>query len=885
MLKIEKMVKKKNLKRNKKGTKNSRKVKKHKFYERILLVLFTIFIVVSVLAVSNIIPQNKINNAITGFLTKTVSLNKASYNGSEMLKGTVSLKMDQQDIIPGNATMTFSILTDASKCPTKYVCPGGLMVDWHIINATTGECEIKEPDPEGACCLKNVTKCGQIILNKDFSGGLDSWIGIPTSSGGIRTESFTDYDYEGNPISLDVAVEDSSSATRNTNYSLKQALGTRKISVGSLYRVGLQTKTVLSEWYCNNVTNKCQNYSTVCPSVCSNGACTSRVMAGYQPPAVISPQSSLITGGAIFIGGITVGSITGYAIDPPACSDSDGGNITTIKGTCSENGTQKGNDSCIQQSSLAARGYFKYKVAWQNIRDAPCSFEIVVKGESSGVPRSLHYFYQLDPICNHGPENNSEQYIEMSIGESSEGSPMNWDIQAIDIYSNWTSSNQFGSGSVNDNITDIYLISSAKVSGDYSYGQKVWLDYIKIEKPDYAEPSNNCTVLNKTCCLEGTGLDSYLGRQLNCSTGYECWGKCTDSVSMKLSSFISKSGSSSKYNRTSGDECQAIVDGQIIGLKDPCYTPDGVGRGYTACLVTNSGTCLNWDNTYRVNFSTNGINLKAPNKNGSYVLKWRFDYKPVMGLDYCPDPEDPEKEIPCLIFEEITGFTVGSVSNCTENWVDVSNWSTCENGFQWMTRRDQSQCPQNGPSYLINVTQSCGTGTTCAPNSYQCSGSIYQQCSADGLTWNTLNDCSTQGQSCDAAQGGCYTPCTPNCFNAKCNDPDGCGGICSNNCGTGPKFPWIIIVIAAGIIIVIVVILLLVLKKKKPQVDYSQTSSMGQGFGGQPVQNANPQYPEVVSYIRDAVAAGAGKPDIKMKLQEAGWPDDAIEQSFRDCGM
>jgi hypothetical protein len=48
---------------------------------------------------------------------------------------------------------------------------------------------------------------------------------------------------------------------------------------------------------------------------------------------------------------------------------------------------------------------------------------------------------------------------------------------------------------------------------------------------------------------------------------------------------------------------------------------------------------------------------------------------------------------------------------------------------------------------------------------------------------------------------------------------------------------------------------------------------------GKPISSN--QYPELVSYIKDAMNAGASKQDIITKLQEAGWPRDAINAAFK----
>ena len=40
-------------------------------------------------------------------------------------------------------------------------------------------------------------------------------------------------------------------------------------------------------------------------------------------------------------------------------------------------------------------------------------------------------------------------------------------------------------------------------------------------------------------------------------------------------------------------------------------------------------------------------------------------------------------------------------------------------------------------------------------------------------------------------------------------------------------------------------------------------------------------YPELSSYIKDALAAGMNPSEIRLKLQEAGWPKNIIDSIFK----
>ena len=40
-------------------------------------------------------------------------------------------------------------------------------------------------------------------------------------------------------------------------------------------------------------------------------------------------------------------------------------------------------------------------------------------------------------------------------------------------------------------------------------------------------------------------------------------------------------------------------------------------------------------------------------------------------------------------------------------------------------------------------------------------------------------------------------------------------------------------------------------------------------------------YPELTSYIKDALSTGGTRAEILAKLQEAGWPREAINTAFK----
>ena len=613
------------------------------------------------------------------------------------------------------------------------------------------------------------------------------------------------------------------------------------------------------------------------------------------------------SGGGGTGGGTAMTAVTEYFCQNNACRAQTyqcPSNQTCVEGKCIVSQVSQGGEAAgaasLQIDAL------RWSVAWQQQKgyggDYPCAFEVVVKGinATGTLNKKLHYYYKLNNYCSHDANNATEKYIDMIVPGESTYDPyvvesMIWDVKAKDLYANWitktTAQTDAWIGYDDDTIVGIQLVSHARTSSSDIYGQKVWFDYFIMAKPGWDE-IKNCTALGKKCCLEGTGTGDYFGDQLDCENNYECWSSCSDSKSMNLMKFIQRSDAPSKYNKTDG-LCQAMINGTILKLTDYCDSLYA-GNGYSACSAT-TGTCSNWanPNTYNIELGpgANFVDLKTPTQNGTYSLVWRYSYLP---LDYNGvDPMDcglnMDESCRIIIFEKSSPFTVGSGTqgNCTPNWVIV-NTSSCISNTQTVVKEDLSRCPQNAPDYRQMIAQACTSTSGCTPNDYQCSDTVYQQCSPDGASWITILDCSSEGKACDVSQQGCYNVCEPYCEGVSCNGDDGCGGICSNNCSTekplfGQWYFWVIVV--AGLVVVFIILALKVFKKKGKS-DEKDLSAEQEFAGGNPeAQFSNPDNAEIISYIKDAMGSGASKQDVKAKLLEAGWPEDSINEAFKETGF
>ncbi len=958
--------------------------------ERIIILLFLIFTITSVIILLKGMPDSVFLTA-TSFATGGLTLDNNHYEGNNPLQGTFVFTLDPRDVLPANSTFIFSIMTNATKCSLKYSCSPktSSTVNWYAINATTGTCNLIEPDPEGECCLKQGADCPQVILNKDFDDGTNKW----TANAGkaiINTETLRWTDENDERVVSVVMFQDGSKFSGGAfNFSLLQTFDARKIrmkeektpavptscldsdggNVSTVFGIcegkysdgtttnnpdTCKTNTLLKESYCED--KKCKDTYYACPSgrVCANGECVipgnpinscfdtdggirpnvkGRVFMNYSNKTNVTytdtcvldyenAQSSMtpenqnifqkiidlvrkITGMAdsnIVLPGNqqapTSHTVLEYFCQNPSTKDST--RMTCGSGICT-NGACPVIEYVEFENAKAALNDVKinWSVAWQQIEDVsePCAFEVIV---SSNTSRSLHYYYPLAKgitdmyECSGLPNgDNNNKYIRMSLGGSDPYEEIKiWDkVNNIYLITDWKS--KF-TNTENDYINEVKVVSKKRTrvlnGATTVFGQKIFVEYVNIFKSDVA-PETNCTAAGKKCCLAGTGFGAYYGDQLNCSTDYECWGSCTDKSSLKLTQLFSKSVNGNIRNRTS-DKCQAWVDGIKVNgeeaLHDYC-SDQGVGKGYTLAYDIDGQPVA-----YTLNLSD--ISLDAPNQNGTYSLRIRYQYIPSPASYQCSDAEGNELSS-CLIFEKYSTFIVGSGSNggggggCTSNWVNTTNWGDCINNVQWRTEEDTQRCEGN---YIRNVSKPCGCAVIWGNCAWQlCQGTDQEKLCSD-TTCSTGTTNVTETRACCTEQ---WEPSEGDCINgAKTRtytDINSCGttfNIVNDEtipCTSGSNifkawWFWVIVVI---ILLGLFVFLLMTVLKKKPKTKVGKSESIRASSKSSESGGSSGENSEIVAYINEATASGLGKEDIKAKLTEAGWPDDVIEKSFLDAGM
>ena len=511
-----------------------------------------------------------------------------------------------------------------------------------------------------------------------------------------------------------------------------------------------------------------------------------------------------------------------------------------------------------------------------------CAFELVIK---SAQGRSLHYWYTVNasvPACQRPADTATDKYVQKVLPTEA-----NWSDESADLYADWVSKEW----PITDTLKEIWIVShGVYLSNAWSpNSQRVRWDDIKLTKTGWlGTPLNLCEARGQRCCAEGTGFGSYF-KNLECTEGKECWSNCADSRALTLVQFIQLSTTNNKKNMTSGlftyiKDPSEQTEEETNSIPPRCSDSECIlgydyGSGYTACLDTSEDaphSCEDWDNTYELPLD-DLTHFKTPKENGTYELVVKIQYKPKQGN--CGQILDPEtyqyKNIDtCLMYEVREPFTVGEVCEptwqctswtpypctdkqtrnctdvscglgtkteertcCSENW-QCSQWSDCVNGVRTRTCTDLNNC---STTYELNDTwqdPACAALPACTASDWSCTDWQPVICPKEGYQTRT---CDLIG-NCDTTTG--YIPeetreCTPE---------------------EKPSLGWLIYVLIGIIVVAAIIFALKFVMKKKP---------------------TKKAYPELTSYIRDALAAGATRAEIRAKLLEAGWPKNAIEKAIK----
>jgi hypothetical protein len=526
-----------------------------------------------------------------------------------------------------------------------------------------------------------------------------------------------------------------------------------------------------------------------------------------------------------------------------------------------------------------------------------CAFEFMV---NSSAGRRLHYYYPSTD-CTMPASTASEKYIKVNDLINVQSEDLFTEIAPVsrDLYSDWNAS--FGAANTTDTVTSIELISHGKkitILGESTiYGQTINWDDVELRKWASGGGSKSCndTINKKKCCMAGAGIGDYYGDQLECEEGYECWSNCTQSWEVKFSSFVSGSSTATKYNKkTNADVASSCVGSE--GCEDWSGCGDDCGKTcYGFCSDTSDTaeikSCKGWDNVYSYSLSKLSPKIAAIKTNGSYALNVALTYNsPACGQEY-------------TLFETSTPFTVGEGGEevCTPHWINCTNTTKCDETTSYSevnlrACEDENACGEPCPETICKIFGE--TGETCPTPTRACTLDDYTcdwkpaLCSKDGEQTGT---CELAAADCNATAVDAETPTlTRECTTAEISQyiDDNSDQFTRkamesklSSAGWDPKdseiknslddaYPsnpvspmlWVIIIV----ILAIAVVLILMIRKKK---------------GGKGPARGKSVPPELLSYIRDALAAGATKAEITSRLVEAGWPRDSVDAALRSMRL
>ncbi|MCX8194211.1 MAG: hypothetical protein N3G19_02500, partial [Candidatus Pacearchaeota archaeon] len=595
--------------------------------EKIVLVLFLVFVIIATVILFKV-PTSTQYVPTTGKALASVNLEKAEYNASERLKGTITLQMEQPDVLPKETKFEIFISTNVPECQLKYICPNGISIDWHSYDPATGTCNTINSDPESTCCFLMGSACIQVILNSKFNDidlGSPNWYALPfgTNPTAIGVEDFID------PVTSNVTLEkalfldttDIAYTIPNTTATAYQLLLNRQFAVKELresaeyiaieappglypfwikngtnvtYRAkmflwGQEASGASFSWeliqdgnvpigYLNSTTGQDIQFSAT-----AKGTATLKVTATSQGRTVTTFRSICVWLNDVIIECGYTSPIEVFSSDT---KDIDKGLILKFDSTAQEQKELK-KELYFQAPPTAQRGEMKWTLAYITttpiIQSTGCAFEVIVKGKNAtneSFVRTLHYWYKvptaISPYCNKPQDTPTDKYIDLSSQLPPQTKAKNF---SIDLYSNWTSA--FGAGSQNDIIYEIYLVSRGfwEQTTNLIHGQRVYFDNVELRKYSATpEPSLNCTARGKACCPKGSGLGNYLGDQLNCpEETHKCYDRCAPSLLpiRNFEGFKALSSTSTKFNRTT-EKCKVLVEGAgklvALGTSDPLST-------------------------------------------------------------------------------------------------------------------------------------------------------------------------------------------------------------------------------------------------------------------------------------------------------------------------
>ncbi len=277
-----------------------RKVKK---FDSKFLILVLVLILFLILLFFVFVSEKK----ISGRVISNISLNNNQFSGNSLMSGNLNIPFSQGDLIPASTEIKLKI--QKINCKDFYVCSDGNLIPWQTYNTETRTCINAENWARGPWEKCPANKLYEEYFCDEFEDGNGN--SLPCcNSGGLG-------DYYGN-LKCEGNVECWSSCATTTSITLQE---TASLST-------TPTKGNLTQGNFRNI----------------GGASISGTGTGY---GACSEES---------IRGVTGQTITGKGTSG-GCTDTDGGNDYSVKGTCTGIDFIPNTDYCQSDSSFNLNEY------------------------------------------------------------------------------------------------------------------------------------------------------------------------------------------------------------------------------------------------------------------------------------------------------------------------------------------------------------------------------------------------------------------------------------------------------------------------------------------------------------------------------------------------
>ncbi|MCL6500575.1 MAG: hypothetical protein K6T16_00890, partial [Candidatus Pacearchaeota archaeon] len=111
--------------------------------EKLIVMLFLVFVILAITVLFEgapyTIPEQEAGK-FTSAATIETDMPATGYLRNSRFNGSVSLTLQEGDLLPPNTEILFLISSNKTNNCSKYVCDNNVVVDWYRYNNATNEC-------------------------------------------------------------------------------------------------------------------------------------------------------------------------------------------------------------------------------------------------------------------------------------------------------------------------------------------------------------------------------------------------------------------------------------------------------------------------------------------------------------------------------------------------------------------------------------------------------------------------------------------------------------------------------------------------------------------------------------------------------------------------